>query len=95
MGEELQTAKQILKNLDQMLLAIKATGGYYVRKDIPLSENRINKLCKESEPKIRKMVIRLVVAETMLQELPPSLHSRWDEYHRRLSDCIAHIMTVK
>ena len=91
MGGELQTVMQVLKKLDQMLLAIKATGGYKVRKNIPLSEHRINKLCEESEPKIRLMAISLVVAETMLHEPAPSIHPRWDEYQRRRAECMAEL----
>jgi len=87
-GGELQTAKQTLKNLDLMLLAIKATGGYKVRKNIPLSERRIDRLCEESEPKIRLMAIFLIVAETMLQEPAPSIHPRWKEYVRRRAECM-------
>lgn len=95
MRGELQTAKQVLKDLDRMLLAIRATGGYYVRKDIPLSKHKIDRLCEESEPKIREMAVRLVVAETMLQEPPPSLHPRWKEYVRRRKECLEQLPKSK
>jgi len=89
MGEELQKdVKKILDNVEIMILAIKATGGYKVRKQFKIPDLQIDRLCEESEPKIRDMAIRVVVAETMLQEPAPSIHPRWDEYVRRWKECI-------
>ena len=88
MGGELQDAKKVLKNLDVMILAIKATGGYKMRKMFRLSDREIDRLCTTSEPAIRKMVVSLVVAEAMLQEPAPSIHPRWDEYLRRRAACM-------
>jgi len=89
MGEELQKdVKKILDNVEIMILAIKATGGYKVRKQFKIPDIQINRLCAESEPKIRLMAIFLTVAETMLQEPTPSIHPRWNEYVRRRKECM-------
>ena len=85
---ESRDAKKVLSNLDNMILAIKATGGYKERKKLHLTDLEIDKLCANSEPSIRKMAISLVVAEDMLQEPAPSIHSRWEEYERRRGECM-------
>jgi len=90
-GEELRVAKKVLKKLDNMILAIKATGGYKERKKFRLSDREIDRLCTTSEPAIRKMAVSLVVAEEMLQEPAPSIHSRWDEYQRWRAEYIAEL----
>jgi hypothetical protein len=91
MGGELQNAKKILKNLDVMILAIKATGGYKFRQRFQLSDRKIDQLCATSEPAIRKMVVSLIVAEAMLQEPAPSIHPRRDEYIQRRAECMAQL----
>ena len=91
MGGELQDAKKVLKNLDVMILAIKATGGYKFRQRFQLPDREIDKLCVQSEPAIRKMVVSLIVAEAMLQERAPSIHPRWEEYLQRRMDCMAEL----
>ena len=91
MGEELRGAKKVLKKLDNMILAIKATGGYKERKKFRLSDREIDRLCTTSEPAIRRMAVSLVVAEEMLQEPAPSIHSRWDEYQIRRAEDIAEL----
>ena len=91
MGGELRDAKKVLKKLDNMILAIKATGGYKERKKFRLSDREIDRLCTTSEPAIRRMAVSLVVAEEMLQEPAPSIHSRWDEYQRRRAEDIAEL----
>ena len=91
MGGELRDAKKVLKKLDNMILAIKATGGYKERKKFRLSDHEIDRLCTTSEPAIRKTAVYLVVAEEMLQEPAPSIHSRWEEYQRRRAEYIAEL----
>ena len=91
MGEELKNAKKILKNLDVIILAIKATGGYKFRQRFQLSDRKIDQLCATSEPDIRKMAVSLIVAEAMLRELPPAIHPRWEEYQRRRKECMAEL----
>ena len=95
MGGELQDAKKVLKNIDTMILAIKATGGWKERKRFRLSKHEIDQLCTTSEPKIRRMAINLLTAEAMLQEPAPSLHSRWDEYQRRQMDILVELGMMK
>lgn len=86
-----EDAKKVLGNIELMILAIKATGGYKTRKRFRLSEREIDKLCATGEPAIRKTAVSLVVAETMLQEPAPSIHPRWDEYLRRRAECMAEL----
>ena len=90
MGGTLQkNIQDILNQVNLMILAIKATGGYKVRKRIQLSDHEIDELCGSSEPTIRLLAVSLVVAEMMLQEPPPLFHPRWDEYQRRRAEVIA------
>ena len=91
MGGELRDAKKVLKKLDNMILAIKATGGYKERKKFRLSDHEIDRLCTTSEPAIRKMAVSLVVAEGMLQESAPSIHPRWEEYQQRQADMLGEL----
>jgi hypothetical protein len=89
-GGELQVQLQkTLENVGIMILAIKAMGGYKVRKRFRLSDREIDQLCVTSEPAIRMMAVSLVVAEAMLQEPAPSIHPRWDEYQRRRGEALA------
>ena len=88
MGGELRDAKKVLGNIDLMILAIKATGGWKERKKFRLSEHEIDQLCAASEPKIRRMAFNLIVAEAMLEEPAPSIHPRWDEYQQRQADML-------
>ena len=92
MGGELQKdIEAFLSQVDLMILAIKATGGYKERKKFRLSDREIDRLCTTSEPAIRRMAVSLVVAEEMLQEPAPSIHSRWDEYQIRRAEDIAEL----
>ena len=92
MREELQKdVKKALNRLDDMILAIKATGGYKMRKKFRLSDHEIDKLCVQSEPAIRRMAINLMVAEAMLQEPAPSVHPRWWEYQQRQADMLGEL----
>ena len=92
MGGELQRQIQkALNKLDQMIVAIKATGGYKERKKLRLSAREIDQLCTSSESAIRKTVVSLVVAEAMLREPAPSIHPRCDEYQRRRAEIMAEL----
>ena len=95
MGGELQDAKKVLANIDLMILAIKATGGYKVRKTFRLSDHEIDKLCVRSEPAVRRMAVNLLIAEAMLEEPAPSIHNRWEEYQRRQADMLRELGTKK
>ena len=92
MGGELQKElEKVLGKVDVMILAIKATGGYKMRKRFRLSDREIDKLCAASEPAIRTMAASLVVAETMLQEPAPSIHPRGEEYLQRRADAMVEL----
>jgi len=88
-GELQKDVKDILKHVDLMILAIKATGGYKERKKFRLSNHEIDLLCAGSEPAIREMAVRLTVAEAMLRTPAPSIHSRWEEYQGRRKEAMA------
>ena len=83
--------QKALENVDIMILAIKATGGYKVRKRFRLSDREIDRLCTTSEAAMRGMAVYLVVAEEMLQEPAPSIHPRWEEYQRRRAEYMAEL----
>jgi len=87
-----EDAEKVLGNIDIMILAIKATGGYKMRKRFRLSDREIDKLCATSEPAIRQMAVSLIVAEAMLQESPPSIHPRGEEYLQRRAECMAELV---
>lgn len=92
MGEELQKdVKDILRHVDLMILAIKATGGYKERKKFRLSNHEIDLLSAGSEPAIREMAVRLAIAEAMLRAPAPSIHPRWDEYLKRRAEYMAQL----
>lgn len=81
--------KKVLKDTDDMILACKAKGGWKFRERFRCTDIELEKLLKKCEKKLPKMAVSLVVAEAMLREPPPSFHSRWDDYQRRLKDAIS------
>lgn len=94
MGGELQ--KQIdetLSNLAAAILAIRATGGWKFREQLPMSANKIDKWVDHAIKALQEMSVNLLVAEKMLGEKPPSIlayifrkvnrQPRWSEYQRR------------
>lgn len=95
MGGELRDAKKVLNNIDLMILAIKATGGWNERERFRLSKHEIDQLCATSEPKIRRMAVNLIIAEAMLQEPARSYHPRWDEYQQRQMDILVDLGMMK
>ncbi len=66
-----------------MILIVKATGGYKVRSLIRLSDLELQQLMPLAEKDLRRLAVRVAVAERMLGEPPPSIHARWDEYQQR------------
>ena len=100
MGGELQ--KQIdetLSNLAAAILAIRATGGYKFREQLPLSADKIDKWVDHAIKALQEMSVNLLVAEAMLSEKPPSIlayifrkasrQPRWAEYQRRRREYLA------
>ena len=75
--------EKVLKDTNDMILACKAKGGWRFRQEFRCTDLELEKKLKQCEIKIRVMVVSLVVAETMMRELPPSIHNRWDEYKSR------------
>lgn len=72
-----------LKNMDIMILACKAKGGYKFRERFRYTDFELEKVLEQCEIQLRAMAVSLIVAEQMLSEPPPSIHSRWQEYERR------------
>lgn len=92
MGGELQKdLAKIISGLDRIILGIKAKGGWKERKQFQMSERELDLFLEKCEGRLRKMVVYLLVAETMLQEPTPSIHPRWDEYQRRYRECMAEL----
>lgn len=80
--------EKILKDSDDMILACKAKGGYRFREQFRCTDLELEKKLKQCEIKIRATAVSLVVAEEMLREPPPSIHSRWDDYIRRRNEAL-------
>ena len=94
MNNELQ--KQIdetLSNLAAAILAIRATGGWKYREQLPLSADKIDKWVDHAIKALQEMSVNLLVAEAMLGEKPPTIlayifrkvnrQPRWAEYQKR------------
>ena len=94
MGGELQ--KQIdetLSNLAAAILAIRATGGWKFREQLPMPADKIDKWVDHAIKALQEMSVNLLVAEKMLDEKPPSIlayifrkanrQPRWAEYQKR------------
>jgi len=79
---------KVLAGLDRTIKGIKAKGGYKHRECFQLSDHELDMFLADCEKRLRATVVSLVVAEAMLQEPPPSIHPRWEEYVRRRTDCI-------
>lgn len=93
-GELNRDAKKVLENIEQLILAEKARGGYKYRQQIRLSNQELDDFIDRMESGLRMMAISLIVAEQMLQETKPAYqayHNRWVEYVRRRSECSARI----
>jgi len=78
--------KKAMKNVDTLILVIKAKGGWDYRKQILLSDVELSKWNGTAENDIKDVFIRAIIAEEMLRENPPSIHSRWAEYQNRLKE---------
>ena len=78
--------QKVMSGLENIILAIKAKGGYKFRQRFQASDRELDLFLADCEGRLRMMVISLLVAEAMLQELAPSAHPRWDEYEARRKD---------
>ena len=94
-----QRIDETLGNLDQAILAIRATGGYRFREQLPLSADKIDKWVDHAIKALQEMSVNLLVAEAMLEEKPPSVlayifrkanrQPRWDIYRQRRGEYLA------
>lgn len=83
-----QQTQKAIQNVDTMILACKAKGGYKFRSRFRCNDHKLDQLLGICEGQLRQMAVSLTVAETMLREPPPSIHSRWDEYQQRKGEAI-------
>lgn len=83
--------QKVLSGLNNIILGIKAKGGYKFRQYFQVSDRELDVFLADCEGRLRMSVISLLVAEEMLQEPAPSTHSRWDEYQRRRADVVAEL----
>ena len=86
---------KIMSGLDRIILGIKAKGGWKERKQFQMSERELDLFLEKCEGRLRKMAVYLVVAETMLQEPAPSIHTRWEEYIKRRGECMVELRKKK
>ena len=88
-----------LNNLEMALVAIRSTGGYKFRKQIPLSDEKIDKWVDHAIKALQEMSVNLLIAEALLEEKPPSIlayifrkesrRPRWDIYRQRRGQYLA------
>lgn len=57
-----------MKELDNVLIGIRATGGYKYRDRLAMTDGDIGAFCESAERKLRKMVCCAIVAETVMME---------------------------
>jgi len=81
-----KAAEKARREMQTLIVVVKATGGYKWRSRIRLSDREIDKLMVTCEQHLLGMAHRLAIAETMLREPPPSYHSRWEEYQLRIKE---------
>ena len=90
---------ETLGNLAAAILAIRATGGWKYREQLPLSADKIDKWVDHAIKALQEMSVNLLVAEAMLEEKPPSIlayifhkanrRPRWDIYRQRRGEYLA------
>jgi hypothetical protein len=86
-----EKAKETLKGLDQTILAIMAKAAYKYRQYFKVSDHELDLFVAERQNRLKLITVSLLVAEQMLQEPPPSIHPRWDEYNRRRTDLVTEL----
>ena len=83
--------RKVHKNMEELILVVRASGGWKHRQKIRLSDCEIERALEDCDRRLHTMAVHLLVAESMLQEPPPSLHSRWEEYQQRCKDVAAEL----
>lgn len=87
-GEQGNGVGAALQDMELMILACKAKGGYRYRERLRLSDKELEGLLAACEMRLRMLAVSLHVAQAMLREPPPSYHARWDEYQGRVADAV-------
>ena len=89
MSGDLKDVKKILAVMDNMILAIQGKGGYKTRQRFRVSDIEFDEFYNQCVSRLQLIGVGIAVAEKMLQEPAPSIHSRWEEYQRRRGEVIA------
>lgn len=82
--------ERTLQGLDAVLLAIRASGGYKFRQFLHGTDKEIEEQVVEAIPKLRYLVLSLIMAEDMLKEFCPRCGlERWAVYCERRENLLA------
>ena len=84
--------RKIHKNMEELILVVRASGGWKQRQHIRLSDRELEMALEDCDLRLHTMAVHLLVAEAMLHEPPPSLHPRWEEYHQRRIEAAAELV---
>jgi hypothetical protein len=79
-----------LDNLDQVILGIKAKGGYCYREKVEVSDNDLNAFIERSDKMLQQTVISLIIAEDMI-----AYSGRSTYYQKRVREAMAEIERLK
>lgn len=94
-GEQGNGVGAALQDMELMILACKAKGGYRYRERLRLSEKELEELLAACETRLRMLAVSSHVAQVMLREPPPSYHPRWEEYQGRVADAVKELQQRK
>lgn len=72
--------------IEGVILLLKAVGGHRFRECIGHSDEEVEKLAALAEDHIKRMSLRLIVAERILKTPAPSYRARWDEYEEKCKE---------
>lgn len=86
-----KTINKLEKSIDEQIVIIKGRGGFRYRAKFRLSDIEFDKLYTEAVSKMHILGIGIAVAEQMMTEHAPSIHPRWDEYKRRVSEAVEEV----
>jgi hypothetical protein len=87
---------RIVRGVDALILAVKASGGYKYRAMMQMQDGQeLDTFITQAEVRLRFMAHSLAVAEAMLREPAPSIHPRWEEYQRRQAEALQEMMKKK
>ncbi len=86
-----KTINKLERSIDEQIIIIKGRGGFRYRAKFKLSDVEFDQVYDEAISKIHILGIGIAVAEQMMVEPSPSIHSRWDEYNRRVRAAVAEL----